>query len=108
MQWASTGIYVWFWERSAIPSDILNGAPNVPSWPATPLATFSGSGCDYNTYFSDMQIIFNIDFCGSWAGDVWTEGACSAYADTCNDYVNQNPTAFSNANWLINSVKVYQ
>ena len=37
-----------------------------------------------------------------------SSGSCSSLADTCNAYVSDNPSAFTNAFWAINSVKVYQ
>lgn len=109
MQWASDGIYVWFFPRGSIPSDITAGAPLTTNW-GTPTASFSGSGCNFNTYFQNNNIVFDTTFCGSWAGlqSVWGSGSCASYADTCIDYVAENPGAFENAYWLINSVKVYQ
>lgn len=109
MQWASTGIYVWFFQRGQIPSDITNGYPNTPSW-GTPMATFSGSGCDFDTAFQNHNLVFDTTFCGDWAGQdsVWGSSSCSRLAPTCSDYVANNPAAFTEAYWLINSVKVYQ
>jgi hypothetical protein len=107
MQWASSGIYVWFWERANIPNDIANSEPNVESW-GTPMASFSGSGCNFENSFANNNIVFDTTFCGQWAGSAWGEGSCSGMADTCQDYVANNPGAFLDAYWLINSVKVYQ
>ena len=109
MQWTSTGVYVWFWQRNAIPSDINNNTPNVAGW-GTPLVSFSSGngGCDFGKSFANHNIIFDTTFCGQWAGSVWGSGSCASKADSCNDYVAQNPAAFVNAYWLINSVKVYQ
>ena len=108
MQWSSSGIYVWFFERSAIPGDITDGSPNVAGW-GTPTASFSRSGCDFDTYFSQNNIVFDTTFCGTWAGSVWdSQGSCGSLADSCQDYVANNPGAFEGAYWLINSVTVYQ
>jgi hypothetical protein len=108
MQWASSGIYVWFFERGSIPGDISDGSPDTSGW-GTPTASFSGSGCDFETYFENNNIVFDTTFCGSWAGSVWdSQGSCGSLADTCQDYVAGNPGAFVDAYWLINSVKVYQ
>lgn len=55
-----------------------------------------------------MKIVFDTTFCGDWAGNVWGSSAtCSKLASTCEAYVGANPAAFSEAYWLINSVKVY-
>jgi hypothetical protein len=109
MQWASSGIYVWFWQRSNIPGDISSGNPDTQSW-GTPLATFdSGNGgCSIENSFQNNNIVFDTTFCGSWAGSVWGSSECSSYAPTCQQYVAENPEQFGEAFWLINSVKVYQ
>lgn len=109
MQWATTGIYVWFFPRGQIPGDITSGSPNVPGW-GTPMASFSGSGCDFDTTFVQHNLVFDTTFCGAWAGSdsIWENGSCASLADTCNDYVANNPSAFADAYWLINSVQVYQ
>jgi len=109
MQWASSGIYVWFFQRGSIPSDITEENPNTMAW-GTPMATFeSGNGgCDFNTAFQNHNIVFDTTFCGGWAGGVWGSSSCGALAGSCAEYVANNPGAFANAYWLINSVKVYQ
>lgn len=98
MQWESSGIYVWFFQRGYIPSDILNGAPTLASW-GTPTATFTGGGCNYDASFSNQNIIFDTTFCGDWAGAVWGSGSCASLAPTCKQYVDGNPGAFSNSYW---------
>ncbi|OQE43126.1 hypothetical protein PENCOP_c003G03215 [Penicillium coprophilum] len=104
-QWRTSDISVWFFPRSSIPADITNGAPTPPTW-GKPLTRFVASGCDFATHFKSNDIIFNTNLCG-WAGNEWPS-ECKAKAATCKEYVAQNPSAFSDAYWLINSVKVYQ
>jgi len=116
----STGIRIWFFERHNIPMDIYLGTPNPPSadnktlpganstW-STPNAVFTNPKSDFDAHFKDMQIIFNTAFCGDWAGKVWNSSAtCSKLAPTCEDYVSNNPGAFSDAYWAIQSIKVYE
>jgi len=105
MQWAGSGIYIWFFERGSIPGDISANEPNIPGW-GTPLVTMEG--CDIDQYFANNNIVFDTTFCGQWAGSVWGSSSCSALANTCEEYVANNPGAFQQAYWLINSVKVYQ
>jgi hypothetical protein len=108
VEWTSQTISIWFFPRTSIPSDIASGSPDPTTWGAAS-AQFSGSGCDIDQYFSNNNIVFNVDLCGSWAGAVWGEDAtCSKLASTCEEYVAANPSAFADAYWLINSVKVYQ
>jgi hypothetical protein len=51
-------------------------------------------------------------FCGAEAGGKawtdWTDCAAKTGVATCEEYVQKNPEAFSEAYWLVNSVKVYQ
>jgi hypothetical protein len=106
-EWTDDHIAIWFFPRSAIPADITAGTPNPTSW-SKPQALFKGS-CNIPSIFKDHKIVINTTFCGQWAGqaDVWGS-MCSAKAATCNDYVGNNPTAFKDAYWEINSLRVYQ
>jgi hypothetical protein len=107
MEWTSSAIEVYFFPRNAIPGDITSGSPNPAGW-GTPVASFSGSGCDIDSHFMNHNIIFDTTFCGDWAGQVWSSGQCASLASTCDAYVAANPKAFTQAYWMINSVKVYQ
>ncbi|PSS22831.1 glycoside hydrolase family 16 protein [Amorphotheca resinae ATCC 22711] len=107
MEWTSSAIKVYFFPRYSIPADITAGHPDPTRW-GMPMASFSGSGCDIDSHFGQHAIVFDITFCGQWAGNVWSSSPCASKAPTCNAYVAQNPAAFTGAYWLINSVKVYQ
>ncbi|KAH6985316.1 concanavalin A-like lectin/glucanase domain-containing protein [Ilyonectria destructans] len=110
-QWTSDHISVWFFPRNQIPYDITNGCPDPYTWGLASARFNGGSGCDIDTHFKDNNLVFDTTFCGEWAGDpeIWMNTiACSALAPSCNDYVAANPAAFTEAYWLINSVKVYQ
>ena len=105
-EWTSDAISIWFFPRSAIPSDITSGSPDPTTW-GSATASFSG-GCDIDQFFMNNQIVFDTTFCGDWAGNVWsTDPVCSAKASTCQDYVQNNPSDFADAYWSINSLKVY-
>ncbi|KAL8950565.1 MAG: hypothetical protein Q9222_003399 [Ikaeria aurantiellina] len=91
-----------------IPGDISSSSaePDPSKW-GLPVAKFSG--CDIDAHFKNLNIIFNIAFCGDWAGKTFASSStCAAKAPTCEAYVQQNPDAFRDAYWLIRSVKVYQ
>lgn len=111
LEWTSDHVAIWFFARASIPVDIKAGQPNPGSadW-STPLAMFQGGdGCDIDQHFIDQQIIFDITFCGSWAGQVWsTDSTCSALSSTCTNFVQNRPDAFDETYWLVNSLKVYQ
>jgi len=105
-EWTGDAINIWYFANASIPSDISSGSPNPSGW-GTPAASFSGD-CDISSHFSNLQIVFDITFCGDWAGDVWSSSSCSSYASTCDSYVQNNPSAFEGTYWSINSLKVYQ
>ena len=52
--------------------------------------------------------VFDITFCGDWAGDVWSSSSCASLSSSCNAYVQDNPSAFADTYWIINSLQVYQ
>ncbi|KAH7910586.1 concanavalin A-like lectin/glucanase domain-containing protein [Hygrophoropsis aurantiaca] len=100
------GISVWFLNRD------LFSSPYVldPSLLQTirPNAHFPmGSNCDYAQHFNAHQIIFDLTFCGDWAGSVWSTSSCASAAPTCESFVDNNPSAFQDAYWEINSLRVY-
>jgi hypothetical protein len=58
MQWVATGISVWFFPRSSIPSDLATDAPKPWTWPA-PFAHWSADGCNPQQFFRDHFAIFD-------------------------------------------------
>lgn len=106
-EWTSSAIRVWFFPRGSIPSDIDSGSPSPSSWGA-PLSSFGGGSCNIDNSFRDQQIVFDTTFCGDWAGAVWSsDSMCSGKASTCQEYVQNNPSAFGDAYWAVNHLKVY-
>ena len=111
-EWTSEAIAIWYFPRSKIPADIASKNPDPSKW-GTPMAHFCGGNgyCDIDQHFQNMNIIFDTTFCGQWAGDqdVWSsDKTCSAKANTCEAYVQNNPDVFKESYWLVNSVRVYQ
>ncbi|KAL4887714.1 concanavalin A-like lectin/glucanase domain-containing protein [Aspergillus karnatakaensis] len=106
-EWKSDVINVWFFARDSVPGDIGGRNPDPGSW-GPPLARFASTNCDIDAHFADMRIIFDITFCGDWAGNVWgSDGTCSSLG-SCVDYVANRPGEFGEAYWDINSLRVYQ
>jgi len=104
-EWQSDHISIWWFTHTDAPGDITSNNPNPSAWPI-PVARWTlGSNCS-SSHFSDMQIIINLTFCGDWAGNVF-ESQCQGLGD-CNSYVQNNPSAFADAYWSINSVNIYQ
>jgi hypothetical protein len=109
VDWTSQAISIYYFARSAVPSDITAGAPDPDTWPM-PLAQFQG-GCNIGSIFQNHSIIFDTTFCGQWAGQasVWnSDPVCSQKASTCQSYVGNNPADFADTYWQVNSLRVYQ
>ncbi|KIJ63545.1 glycoside hydrolase family 16 protein [Hydnomerulius pinastri MD-312] len=106
----STFIKIYFWERgsTSVPSDVKTpgSTVNTSNW-GTPAAYFPNTDCDLSSHFGPHNIIINLTFCGDWAGNsaVYAASGCPS---TCVDYVNQNPSAFTNAYFEFNSLNIYQ
>ncbi|KAL8873273.1 MAG: hypothetical protein Q9198_007052, partial [Flavoplaca austrocitrina] len=109
MEWTSDGIKMWFFSSGQEPKDILGESPDPTKW-ANPISNFQGgSNCNIDSHFKDQQIVFDTTFCGDWAGREWSkDNVCSVKAPTCEEYVQNNPKAFTEAYWTINALKVYE
>lgn len=88
----------------------------------TPIAYFPDTSCDIGKVFSENNIIIDLTFCGNWAGDAFDRSGCgsnctrqsfSPALDTYHDpyrpieYVDENPSAFSEAYWDFAALRVY-
>lgn len=108
MEWTAQTISIFHFSRNSIPVDLSSGHPTPSTW-GIPLAEFSG--CDLQEFIKNQSLVFDITFCGVWAGQdaVWkADATCSQTAATCEEYVARNPAAFATSFWEINSLKVYQ
>lgn len=117
VKWDLSGINVWFFPRTAIPSDVSGGSPDPSSW-GTPVANFPSTDCSPYEFFYDHFSIFDTTLCGDWAGasSVWdyagyagqdTSCAASTGYSTCESYVRAEGAAFSEAYWEIGYVAYY-
>lgn len=52
--WTSSGIKVWYFASSNVPSNIRSGNPDPSTW-GTPTANFGG--CDFDSKFKDLNIV---------------------------------------------------
>ncbi|KAF8335481.1 glycoside hydrolase family 16 protein [Cantharellus anzutake] len=103
MMWADDGIRIWFFHRAAIPEDLQENAPQPNNW-GTPVAFLHNTLCPTSKIFYDHQMIFDITFCGDWAGTSYISSGCPG---TCSQRV-MTPSNFANASWTINSLQVYR
>ncbi|KAJ7134267.1 glycoside hydrolase family 16 protein [Mycena epipterygia] len=106
-EFAESGISVWFFNRSSIPTSISGNASSfATSDLGTPVANWPTGGCAIDTYFKPQNLIFDITLCGDAAG------ASSVFAQTCSgvcydDYVVGNGSVYNNAYFDVASVRVY-
>ncbi|KAI1761104.1 concanavalin A-like lectin/glucanase domain-containing protein [Hypoxylon sp. FL1150] len=111
LEWDSEALKIWHFPRSTIPDNIVYGhseGPDPSTW-GPPQAVFGGSSCDPDAYFFNMSLVFNINFCGDYAGNVWGKAdQCNQLAPTCEEFVAGSPSSFSEAYWDINFIDVYQ
>ncbi|KAI0339815.1 hypothetical protein BDW22DRAFT_1431310 [Trametopsis cervina] len=106
---ADQGIRVWFWARDdwnvpeAVRSSWQTMSPD-PTW-GTPDAAFpTGDNCDYKSHFNAHMIVFDLTFCGDWAGADFPTSGCGG---DCVSFVDNTPEAFEDAYWEINALRVY-
>ncbi|KZT70709.1 glycoside hydrolase family 16 protein [Daedalea quercina L-15889] len=113
-----SGISIWFWSRSDVPSSISSTATTVDisDW-GTPSANYTSADCDIAEYFAPQQIVLDITMCGDWAGvaSIYESmcpitGATQANASSCymqDVYNNGNQTALATAYFEINYIKAF-
>lgn len=125
MEWTSDHLDIWFFGRDNVPEGVSGDSPDPSGW-GEPTTTFNGGdGCDIDSHFKDQRIVFDTTFCGKlkidqifqslltvisgdWAGQVFDQDSqCSALASNCEDFVKNNPQAFAESYWTVNSLKVY-
>ncbi|KAJ6593842.1 glycoside hydrolase family 16 protein [Mycena capillaripes] len=106
---SSRGIYVWFWSRndSTVPIEVSQGLstvnPDQSLW-GVPDAAFPTDSCDCSSHFDPHNIVFDLTFCGDWAGSAYGTSGCPS---TCEEYVNNNPRGFDEAYWELSSLRIY-
>ncbi|ETW80501.1 glycoside hydrolase family 16 protein [Heterobasidion irregulare TC 32-1] len=103
------GVRVWFWGRNdqGVPVEVRAGAglvESVEGW-GMPGADGAEGTCGFDEHFDDHVAVFDLTFCGDWAGSAWSSSGCGQ--GTCEDFVNNNPAAFAESYWEINSLRVY-
>jgi hypothetical protein len=110
MEWQSSHISVWFFPSSSPTyTSLSNTTSPDPSTFGTPLAHFSGAGCDFAARFKDMRVIFDTTFCGEWAGKEWDKScAKKTGVATCDAYVRDHPKKFEEAYWEVRGLRWFQ
>ncbi|KZO94280.1 glycoside hydrolase family 16 protein [Calocera viscosa TUFC12733] len=114
---ADSGVFIWFFPRANIPSDLSvsnpDSSPNPDSW-GTPSASYPSSTCPTSTYFEPQHVIIDITLCGAWGGVPSTlnatcpgvpAGAPSNYCYTT--YVAGDGSHYATAYFEIQYVRVW-
>lgn len=127
-----SGISVYFWPASASPPNLIASSTAAPylvipdvnasassnslttssegqNW-GYPAAHFpnNASTCDMQKYYGQHEIIINLSLCGDWAGETFGQvSACQQTGVSCEAFVALNPSAFTNARWEIDYLRVY-
>ncbi|KAJ7662201.1 concanavalin A-like lectin/glucanase domain-containing protein [Mycena polygramma] len=108
MLWDTTGIAMWYFGRSSVPSDIstTNTSPNPTTW-GKASAWYPASSCDPTTVFGPQIITLYIDICGAFAGvQSLFASTCGSVAPNCSALV-PDPTNYNDAYWDINYLRVF-
>lgn len=106
-EFAESGISVWFFSRSQVPSSLQgNGSSIDTSTLGKPVANYPSGHCNVDKFFRAQNLIFDITLCGDFAGD------SRVFAQTCsgicyNDYVIGSPSNYDNAYFEVRSVRVF-
>ncbi|KAH7919467.1 glycoside hydrolase family 16 protein [Leucogyrophana mollusca] len=106
-EFATSGISIWFFPRSQIPSELSSNASTIDTTTfGTPVGNWPSTGCNINQYFEPQQLIFDITLCGDFAGN------SAIFNETCtgvcyNDYVIGPPSGYDNAYFEIGYVRVF-
>ncbi|EPQ27397.1 uncharacterized protein PFL1_04935 [Pseudozyma flocculosa PF-1] len=107
MQYVAEGVFVWFWPSSSAPAGTKRGDSrtiDVASW-GTPTAAFPFyDGCTASHIDTNQQVTMNIDFCGGFVNSR-PGSSCGMVANNaqCIAYVQNNPSAFTEAYFDVNA-----
>ncbi|KAJ3475280.1 hypothetical protein NLI96_g11942 [Meripilus lineatus] len=112
-QFDSSGVFIWFWERSKVPASLSSATTSVDisTWGA-PSAAYPASSCNVGNFFGPQQLVITLTLCGDWAGiPSLYQPACGGdgAANGCyvNSVINAGSPNFDNAYFEIRSIKVF-
>jgi len=104
---AESGISIWFFNRSSIPSVLQGNASSFDSSIlGTPVSNWPSSGCNVDQFFEAQNLIFTITLCGDLAG------APTIFSETCPgdcyaSWVLGSPSNYDDAYFEVKSVRVF-
>lgn len=93
---------------ASAPIEVKNGSIVDPTTWGPPRAQYLGD-CRFNMdKKQEPNMRIYITFCPLLALDDYYRSDCFRTAPSCYQYVANNPSAYQNAYWLINHIKVYE
>ncbi|KAF8582567.1 glycoside hydrolase family 16 protein, partial [Ramaria rubella] len=88
-QFDVAGIFIWFWNRTNLPTNLQSSAPASPldisTW-GSPVASYPSTSCNMSQFFGLQQLVIDITLCGDWAG------LPQVYPQTCSNEPPNNPS----------------
>lgn len=108
-EWDPENEYIrtWFFPRGKVPADLTEKRPLPDSW-GMPTSFFSLKQDDCSArHFRRMRMVFDITFCGEF-GSATFGANCASTGQSCEEYVQKNPAAFSEAFWSVRTLDVYK
>ncbi|KAG6810579.1 hypothetical protein H0H92_011279 [Tricholoma furcatifolium] len=106
-EFAESGISVWFFDRTNVPSALSSNASTIDtSTFGTPSGNWPSTGCTMDQFFEAQNLILDITLCGDFAGNP------TVFNETCsgicyNDYVVGNGSNYATAYFELASIRVY-
>lgn len=89
----SSGIGIWFFPRSKIPSNITSHKINLQNW-GKPVGFWSSATCNLTENFYSHSLILDTTICGDWAGATYSSsgcpGTCSQMVANASNFVGQS------------------
>ncbi|TFK49664.1 hypothetical protein OE88DRAFT_1682717 [Heliocybe sulcata] len=106
-QFDTSGIYIWFWSRSDVPSSISlsNTSIDPTSWGA-PSASYPASSCDIGSHFGAQQLVLDIQLCGAFGNPTYNQ-TCPPGDCYLNSVIGPGSPTYDNAYFEISYVRVF-
>lgn len=94
MQKSKEGVKIWFWARddNNVPYGVkhCDGSDLDPAW-GDPDAYFPMDNCDYDSHMNDHCMVFDLTFCGDWAGNAFQASGCGPSCSSCESFIARAP-----------------
>ncbi|KAF9476798.1 hypothetical protein BDN70DRAFT_881992 [Pholiota conissans] len=113
LQMEVSGIYVWYWNRAALPPNLQSATSSTPidttSWGLPSAAYPSGPSCNITQFFPPQNLVLLTTLCGVWAGvpSIYSNTCHTPTGDCFTDNVLGDGSNYVNAYWEIRYIRTY-